>query len=166
MEGGATGTPFRGGFRYLRSDDGAAVTADVWGADLAEVLARTVEAACRAAGVPDAPAPAPPQRVECRGDDIESLLDAAVAHVLGRLASDGVYLTAARCTSLARIDAGGELPPGFAALLVCDAQHVVPPGESELVAVQPAGRRCRAWREGQVLRVQVHLRAAPAADAS
>jgi len=148
-------SPFRGGFRFLAGDDD--VTIDVWGSDLTEVLARLAEAVFHAAGEPTSLAPAAPFRVEARGDTTVELVDAFIGVLSAMYRSEGRFASVAMCRSVIAIEEGGKLPPGIAAVLICDGGHVDAEHDPTLRRISPSDAATGVWEENGILRVRFHL---------
>jgi len=149
-------SPFRGGFRFLEGDD--VITVDVWGSDLTEVLPRMAEAVFRAAGEPSSMVQAAPFRVEARGDTTIELIDAFVSELAGMYRTEGRFASVAMCRSVIAVEEGGTLPPGIAAVLICDGGHVDSQHDPRLRTITPAGDATGVWEENGILRVRFHLR--------
>lgn len=163
MTDGSSGdAPFRGGFRFLAGEGGVS-TVDAWGAELAELLSRTVEGAFRAAGSPATLAPAPPFRIDVRGEDVPELVAAVTVAALGLLAREGRYATTAACRSVVTVEPGGTLEPGVAASLLCDGGFVNADGDPGLTRIAPTDDPVGVWEENGILRARFHVRERPPA---
>jgi len=154
-------SPFRGGFRFLAGEDGVA-TVDVWGSELAELVARSVEGAYRAAGAPETLAPAPPFRIEVRGADVAELVGALAVTALGLLAREGRYASVAACRSVVTVEPGGTLEPGVAAVVLCEGGFVNADGDPGLRRIAPTDDPVGVWEENGILRARFHVRERPA----
>jgi hypothetical protein len=154
--------PFRGGFRFLAGAEGTS-TVDAWGNELAQLLARSVEGAFRAAGAPVALTPAPPFRLEARGDDVAGLIGALTVAALGALAREGRYASVASCRSVVSVEPGGSLEPGVAAVVLCDGGFVSAEGDAGLRRIAPTDDPVGVWEENGILRARFHVRERPAA---
>jgi hypothetical protein len=148
-------SPFRGGFRFLTGDD--RVTVDVWGSDLTEVLPRAAEAVFRAAGEPHSLVRAPPFRIEVRGETTVELVASMVHELVTLYRSEGRFASVAACRSVVTIEEGGTLPPGVAAIVICDGGHVDSEHDSGLRRIASSDDPPGVWEEGGILRARFHL---------
>jgi len=140
-------SPFKGGFRLepVEDRDDGACWVDVWGADLAELLPRVLEAASQAGGGVARSSVRALQSFAGRSNDVAGLVATFVAMGLA------TPVIRASCDSAPP----GEEVVGEGATAVLRGETVVP-GPDRL-ALEYAPKSARVWSEGSVVRARFQV---------